>query len=320
MTAILTITMNPSIDVSAATERVAPVRKLRCTAVRRDAGGGGINVARVISRLGNECRALYPAGGSPGRLLQRLLDQEGITSIAVNIEPDTRESFTILEESSSDQYRFVLPGPELDQAAGQACLDRLASLRDPPGYVVVSGSLPPGAPDDFYAQVARRAASIGARVVLDTSGAALAKALDEGIYLVKPNLRELRDLTGRSLEGEAEWEDAAARLVSSGKAEAVALTLGDRGALLVSEDCRLRAPAIPVEVASAVGAGDSFVAAMVWRLSAGGDLQDAFRYGVAAGTAALLTPGTELCRKDDVERLYSQVRLRRAGALRPDDI
>jgi 6-phosphofructokinase 2 len=320
MTTILTITMNPSIDVSAATERVAPVRKLRCTGVRRDAGGGGINVARVISRLGNECGALYPAGGSPGRLLQQLLDQEGITSIIVEIEPDTRESFTIVEESSGDQYRFVLPGPELDVAAGQACLDRLASLRDPPGYVVASGSLPPGTPDDFYAEVARRAAALGARLVLDTSGTALAKALDEGVYMVKPNLRELRDLTGRPLEREAEWEEAAAGLVSSGKAEVVALTLGDLGALLVSGDGRLRAPAIPVKVASAVGAGDSFVAGMVWRLAAGGDLDEAFRYGVAAGTAALLTPGTELCRKDDVERLYPQTRLRRLGALQQGDI
>jgi 6-phosphofructokinase 2 len=309
MTTILTITMNPSIDVSAATEKVAPVRKLRCTAERRDAGGGGINVARVVRRLGSKCRALYPAGGSPGRLLQRLLDKEGITSIAVEIEPDTRESFTILEESSGDQYRFVLPGPEIDAAVGQACLDRLASLRDPPAYVVASGSLPPGVADDFYAQVARRAASLGARLVLDTSGTALAKALDEGVYLVKPNLRELRDLTGRPLESEAEWEDAAAELVNSGNAEVVALTLGDHGALLVSAAGRLRASAIPVEIVSAVGAGDSFVAAMVWSMSAGGDLQRAFRYAVAAGTAALLTPGTELCRKDDIERLYAQVRL-----------
>jgi 6-phosphofructokinase 2 len=314
MTTILTITMNPSIDVSAATEKVAPVRKLRCTAERRDAGGGGINVARVVRRLGSKCRALYPSGGSPGRLLQRLLDQEGITSIAVEIEPDTRESFTILEQSSGDQYRFVLPGPKIDAAVGKTCLDRLASLRDPPGYVVASGSLPPGTPDDFYAQVARRATSLGARLVVDTSGTALANALDEGVYLAKPNLRELRELAGRPLESEEEWEDAAAGLVRSGKAEVVALSLGDQGALLVTADGRLRAPAIPVQIASAVGAGDSFVAAMVWRLSAGGDVQDAFRYGVAAGTAALLTRGTELCRKVDVDRLYPQVRLQRLGA------
>lgn len=311
MTAILTVTMNPSIDVSTSTGKVVPVRKLRCTNARRDPGGGGINVARVVKRLGGDCRALYPAGGATGRLLHRLLDQEGIASSPIDVAADTRESFTILDEGNGDQYRFVLPGAPLSAQEWQACLDRVAALADPADYIVASGSLPPAVPDDFYARLARIAASIGARIVLDTSGPALAAALEEGVHLFKPNLRELRDLTGLPLDREREWAQAAAELVRTGKADIVALTLGDQGALLVSRESQFGAPAVPVSIASAVGAGDSFLAGLVWPLSAGACLEEAFRYAVATGTAALLTAGTELARKDDIDRLYHEVTLNR---------
>lgn len=311
MTAILTVTMNPSIDLSASTEKVVPVRKLRCTDVGRDPGGGGINVARVIKRLGGDCRALYPAGGAPGRLLHRLLEQEGIQSMPVDAATDTRVSLTVLDKAIGDQYRFVLPGAPLSEREWQACLDRVAALADPPDYIVASGSLPPAVPEDVYARLARIAGSIGASIVLDTSGPALAAALEEGVHLVKPNLRELRDLTGLPLDREPEWARAAAELVRTGRADIVALTLGDQGALLISRDIYLRIPAVPVRIASAVGAGDSFLAGLLWRLSARAGLEEAFRYAVAAGTAALLTPGTELARKDDTDRLYQEVTLDR---------
>lgn len=301
--------MNPSIDVSTSTGEVVPTRKLRCSEVRRDPGGGGINVARVVRRLGMACRAFYPAGGSNARLLNRLLEREGVDVIPVEIEEETRESLSVLEESSGQQYRFVLPGPRLTADETDACLERLASLPESPDIVVVSGSLPPGLPDDFYARIIRVCRAHGARVVLDSSGPALARALDAGVYLVKPNLRELQSLAGGGLTREDQWSAAATELVRSGKADVVALTLGDRGAMLVSRDGVVSAPPVPVEIESAIGAGDSFLAAIVWRIASGGGLEDAFRYGVAAGTAALLTPGTELCHKDDVERLYHEVRL-----------
>jgi 6-phosphofructokinase 2 len=309
MTAILTVTMNPAIDVSATAEEVVPVRKIRCQDIKRDPGGGGINVARVVKRLGADCRALFPAGGSPGRLLDRALTEAGIASIPVAVDAETRENFSVFDSACGAQYRFVLPGEPLSVEAWQACLDTVAALADTPDYVVASGSLPPAVPEDFYARLARAAASIGARFVLDTSGPALAAALEEGVYLVKPNLRELGDLTGLPLERAPEWTSAAAALVASGKAEVVALTLGEDGALLIGPDTHLRAPAIPVEPVSAVGAGDSFLAAMIWRLSEGGSLEDAFRYGVAAGTAALLTDGTELALKSDIDRYYRRVNL-----------
>lgn len=311
MPSVVTLTLNPSIDISAATASIIPVRKLRCSAVRREPGGGGINVARVITRLGGNCLALFPVGGSTGQLLRRLLDEDGVVSVAIEAAADTRENFSILDKSNSQQFRFVLPGAPLVEREWQACLDRIEALADPPSYIVASGSLPEGVPEDFYAKAIRIAASLGSRVILDTSGAALAAALEEGVYLVKPSLRELTELTGRQLGSESDWIDAAGELVHSGKAEIVVLTLGDKGALMVTGDGGLRAHGIDVELESAVGAGDSFVAALVYRLATGGTLEQGFAYGMAAGTAALLTPGTELALKQDIDDLLARVKVER---------
>jgi 6-phosphofructokinase 2 len=309
MRAIHTLTMNPAIDVSTAVGHMTPVHKLRCAAAQRDPGGGGINAARVITRLGGVVTAIFPVGGVTGQLLRRLVTAEGIECLTSEVSDETRLSFTVLENETGDEYRFVLPGPTLCEPEWQQCIDMLAVISDRPDMLVVSGSLPPGVPEDFYARLARLAKGWGTKVVLDTSGPALKAALGEGLYLIKPNLRELRELTGAPLGDEEAWIAACRDLVETGKAEVVALTLGHQGALLVARGLALRAPALPIKPVSAVGAGDSFVGAMVWSIADGADIKDAFRYGVAAGSAALLTPGTELCTREDVERLYAEARL-----------
>lgn len=309
MTDILTVTMNPALDVSTSTDKVVDTHKLRCSAVQRHPGGGGINVARVVQRLGGDCVALYPAGGATGQLLRQLLDQEQVTSLCVEIADETRESFSVYEASSGHEYRFVLPGPALTPQQWQACLDHFDALAAPPRYLVASGSLPPGVPDDFYARLTRLARARGSQVVLDTSGPALAAALAEGVYLVKPSLRELRDFTGQPLASEPEWRAAAQQIIRDGQAQVVALSLGEQGALLVTAERTWRAPSLPVQVASAIGAGDSFVGGLIWALNRDADLEQAFRYGMAAGAAALLTAGTALCQPADVERLYHEVQL-----------
>jgi len=308
---ILTLTMNPAIDVSAVTDRVVPTNKLRCRNASRDSGGGGINVARVIGRLGGACRAIYPAGGALGQQLRDILQEQGVDSIAIDVAAETRESFSVTEARSGAQYRFVLPGEALGQADWQACIDAVASHAKPHHYVVASGSLPPGVPDDFYAQLAENLSDRDVRLVVDSSGPALGAALRHGLYLAKPNLQELRDLTGAPLERREDWEEAATGLVRDGRAEIVLLTLGEAGAFMVTRDLRVRAEAVPVKAVSAVGAGDSFLAAMIWRLASGDVPEAAFRYAIAAGSAALLTPGTDLCHKTDVERLLDQVRTER---------
>jgi 6-phosphofructokinase 2 len=149
MALIVTLTPNPAIDISTSVDEVVPVRKLRCEAARRDPGGGGINVARVVQRLGAEVTAIYPAGGCTGELLRRLVKREGVQSLAIPVAEETRESFTALDQKSGEQYRFVLPGAPLSEAEWCACLDALEAVDPLPPFVVCSGSLPPGVPDDF---------------------------------------------------------------------------------------------------------------------------------------------------------------------------
>lgn len=311
MTDIVTITMNPAVDLSTSVDRVVPVHKLRCSPAVRDPGGGGINVARVATRLGADVQAIYPRGGETGALLRRLIDGEGIASLEVHVAGETREDITVFEEETAEQFRFVFPGPELSQAEWRQCLAAIAALQGNPAFFVASGSLPPGVPADFYAEAASLAKTRGAKVIVDTSGPALQAALGEGVFLIKPNLRELRQMTGLALDDLSSRIAAARELVTAGRAEIVALSLAHEGALFVTGGGTWRAPALEVELVSAVGAGDSFVGALTWSLASGHDLEQAFRYAVAAGSAALLTPGTGLSRAEDVLRLYDEVALER---------
>ena len=306
---IATITINPAIDIFVNVPRVESTKKLRCSAPKRDPGGGGINVARVAHRLGSSVAAIYPIGGQIGRLLQRLVEREGIDSVVTPSHVETRENFTAFENETGEQYRFVLPGSALHRAEWEACLDKLATLPDKPKIVVASGSIPPGVPGDFYAHVARVAKTLGAKMLLDTSGRSLAPALDEGVTLIKPNQSELSEFVGRHLDREDEYISASRELIVAGRAEAVALTLGEEGALLVTAKHAWRAEAMKIEVASTVGAGDSFLGGIVAALAAGQSMEDAFRMGVAAGSAAVMSPGTELCHEEDVKRLLPQVEI-----------
>lgn len=307
MTLIATLTLNPAIDLSTSTARVVPTSKLRCGLPRYDPGGGGINVARVVASLGGQAVAVYPAGGPFGDMLVRILDELGLPQRRVAIAGETRESFTVDEGDSGLQYRFVLPGPTLSAAEQHACLDAIASLQPQPGYLVLSGSFPPGVELGFYDEVAALARRMGARLVLDCSGEALRYAVSRGgIHLLKPSLSELASIAGHDLDSEAAQDAAARELVDRGAAEIVVLSLGGRGALLASRDGVERFRACEVPVRSAVGAGDSMVGAILLALANGRDLRSAVRYGIAAGCATLMRPGTELCRREDVERLFGE--------------
>ena len=309
MTKIATLTLNPAVDVSVEVERIEPIHKLRCTLAEREAGGGGINVARVIRRLDGDVIAIYATGGTIGELLRKLVVQESVPSLTVPIAEESRENFAVFEKETGQQYRFIVPGPRFTEPEWRGCIDALAALDVRPEFVVASGSLPPGVPETIYGEAAKAAKAKGSKFILDSSGAALKTALAEGIYLFKPNLRELRGLTGENLEGRAAWVEACRNLVKANQVQIVALTLGDQGALLVTSEQAWIAKAVPVKLVSAIGAGDSFLGAFVWALSSGRHLEDALCYGVAAGCSALLTPGTSLCRREDIERLVTEVKL-----------
>ncbi len=314
MPELITLTMNPAIDIATTVDGVVPTLKLRCGPVTRSAGGGGINVARVLQRLGHDVVALYPAGGPTGERLKLLVGEQSIKSVVVPLAGETRESFTTLESRTGSEYRFVLPGPMFSAAEVGAMLRALDALDDARDvrFTVLSGSLPDGVAKSFYVEAASIARSGGARVVVDSYGEALGKAIEAGgLTIIKPSQRELAELLGVSLATRAEQVKACEGLVASGKVEWVALTLGAEGALLVGRGVAFFAPAVPVEVKSSVGAGDSFLGALVAKFAEGEDPETAFRVAVAAGSAALLSPGTTLCHREDVERLMPDVRVER---------
>lgn len=305
MTRIATLTLNPAMDLAVRTPRVVATEKLRCSAPRHDPGGGGINVARVVSTLGGDALAVYPAGGPFGEMLRRALDAIGLAHLPVAISGDTRESFTVDEQASGLQYRFVLPGPRLSEQERLGCLAALRGLHPAPAYLVVSGSFTPGIEPSFFDELLALAGQVGARLVVDLSGEPLAYAARRGgAYLIKPSLNELASLIGRMPESEREQEGALRELIAAGAAEVIVLSLGAAGALYASGDRleRIAAPSVPM--VSAVGAGDSMLGAVVLALAQGRELGDAVRYGVAAGAATVMRPGTQLCLREDVERLF----------------
>lgn len=306
MTPILTLSLNPSIDGAAEADVVRPIHKIRTSGERYDPGGGGINVARVVRELGGSSHAIYLSGGVTGGVLDELLEVAAIPRRRIPIQDHTRISHSVFERSSGLEYRFVSEGPLVRDPEWQQCL---AAIEDADcKYLVASGSLPRGVPDDFYSAVVDLAGRNGAKLVLDTSGRALRAALQQGVHLFKPSLGELEALVGQELSEPALQEAKALELIESGAAELVALTLGRDGALLVNKDGALRLPAPEVTATSATGAGDSFVAAMTLGLAQGRTAKDAFVYGLAAGAAAVITSGTALCRREDVERLYGEIK------------
>ena len=305
-TQIVTLTINPAVDVSTSVTKMVPFIKMRCAQAHRDPGGGGINVARVLERLGIDSTAIYPAGGATGQLLATLVERERVRSVVIPTSSDTREDITIFDETTREQFRLVFPGAALGDREWQECLGSITRITPEPAFVIASGSLPPGAPRDFFGRVSQ-AAKARSKIIVDTSGPFLKAALEAGVYLIKPNLREFQELAGITAADEATLIEAGRRLFDRYRMEIIALSMGPDGALLLTRDMALRANGMPIDPISVSGAGDSFLGAMVWSLVNSDSLESALRYAVAGGSAALLNPGTELCRPEDVHRLASEV-------------
>ena len=298
---IVTLTLNPAVDTAFEADWVVPQHKIRTDHETHDPGGGGVNVARVLTEFGVDTCAVVLAGGVTGHFLVEMLAGYGVPCHPVPIAGTTRISTTVHDRASGDEYRFVPEGPVISATEFDAACAALAA--EAGGWVVLSGSLPRGVAVDAYARIAAQEAIRGRHVVLDTSGEALKAALGHGLALIKPSLRELEGLVGKCSP-----EDAARDLVLSGAAERVAVSLGAEGALIASAAGVVRRPAIPVAVRGTVGAGDSFLAAMTLALATGSDAEDALIWGLAAGAAAVSQSGTAHPRRSDVEALYRVAR------------
>ena len=308
MAEIITITFNPCIDKSTTVSTLIPEKKLKCTSPKFEAGGGGINVSKAIKNLGGESIALFAAGGYSGKFLQKLLSDAKIHFITVEITSHTRENLIVFEDSTSAQYRFGMPGPQLLGDEFQKCLTELKKSSGVK-YIVVSGSLPPGMPKDVFKEIAQVAHKLNAKLIVDTSGEALKQALEEEVFLIKPNLNELSALAGYKEIKQGDEEKICKEIIARGNCKVIVVSLGAEGAILITEKKSIRFVPPKVEKKSTVGAGDSMVAGIVLSLQNGKTLEDAIQFGIACGTAATMSTGTELCHMKDVEELFPLIKV-----------
>ena len=304
---VVTLTLNPALDMSSEVEALIPDQKLRCSEPLLDPGGGGLNVSRAIAALGGESLALVALGGLTGDRLAGLIGAEGVPFLALAAPGETRQSLTVTEQTTGRQYRFMLPGPTWSEPDQERVFTLLRASARPGAYGVISGSQPPGVPLDFPARLAR--AMPGLNVVLDTSGPALREAIAHpipGLAILRMDDAEAEIRAGYALISRSDTADFAQSLVERGVARQVVIARGADGSVLVDADRRIFAKAAKVKVKSTVGAGDSFVAGLVLSLARGENPETALSFASAAATAAVTTDATQLCKLDDVLRLLPQ--------------
>lgn len=303
---IVTLTFNPALDKSTEASHVVPESKIRCIPPTYQPGGGGVNISRAIKKMGGDSLAIYTKGGRSGELYKELLAQDGINQIAINCASPTRENFIVVEKNTNNQFRFGMPGESMQQEEIDDFLTEIENLEGCE-YLIASGSLPKNVPVDIYATIGEIAKRKGIKYIVDSSEEALLKAFEEGVLLAKPNIKELRQIIGRDLETIEEQEEAAKQLIDEGKADILVVSLGPAGAFVVTKEKAFNIHAPAVRKRSTVGAGDSMVAGIILKLSQGASIEEATMYGVASGSAATLNSGTDLCKVDDVERLYEYI-------------
>jgi len=303
--AITTLTLNPSLDKSTHFSGLLAEQKMRCEIPRYDAGGGGINVSKAILKLGGHSLCIFTSGGSSGEMLETLITNQKIESAIIKTKNWTRENFIAFDDLSQAQYRFGFPGNELLDVEIDAILKSIQDLQS--DYLVISGSLNEGVSSDFYQKIAETAKASNIKVIVDTSGEALNKVLETGVYLIKPNIGELAKLIGVERLEMNEVAPAAQKLIEKGCAEIIVVSLGPQGAVLVTANQTEFVAAPNVVKKSTVGAGDSMVGAMTWALSQNKSLKEVVQWGVACGSAATMNEGTQLFNVADASRLFKEL-------------
>lgn len=306
---ILSVTLNPALDKGSFIQKLVPEKKMRCPAMQIEAGGGGVNVSKVVKELNGKCTALFPAGGPNGKRIEELLRKKNIPLKIISIKGETRENFVITDRSTNIQYRFVFPGAVLSRDELDACSLAIETFRPLPDIIVFSGSMPPGVFGGFIKKLAKFSKKHDIKFIADTSDEALKEAVNEGVYLLKPNLSELCALVNRKYLELSEVEPAARSIIDKGKCEVIIVLMGPAGALLLTKNISKRISAPVVKKVSAVGAGDSMVAGITFMLEHDKPLVEVAQFGVACGTAATINSGGQLCKTEDIYRLYEWIKV-----------
>lgn len=306
---IKTLTLNPAVDKAVTIERFAVGAVNRIASVRLDAGGKGINVARVLHRLGAPTIAIAPVAGGAGRFLDERLSQEGIPHDFLEGRGESRTNLKVVDPVLGTHTDINEPGPALTDADLEALGAKLLDDLKPGDWVVFSGSVPAGVPTDLYGKWLTRVSARGAKTVLDADGVLFALGLAGRPDVVKPNLSELESWAGETLDTEQALFGAVERLKAAG-AGTVAVSLGGKGAWLFVGDGAWFAPGLRVEAKSTVGAGDALVAALTWGLASGLDPSEVLARAVATATASVVRAGTGAGDPRDIETFLARVAVR----------
>ncbi|MDR1039567.1 MAG: 1-phosphofructokinase [Deltaproteobacteria bacterium] len=303
---IITVTMNASVDKRYRVETLEPGTVMRVYSCRNTAGGKGLNVTRVLRQLGAEVLAVGVTGGRNGDFIESELDALGIRHDFARTEGESRCCVNVVEASGGRQTEFLEPGPTVGEGALEDFLARYAAAVHEGAVVAVSGSLPAGVPAGFYGQLANVASQAGAKVIVDSSGAALAASLAGGPHLIKPNMEEAAALLGRSLEGVADAEWAAKELMARGACR-VAVSMGAKGVVLAGPRGAMHAKPPRITPRNTVGCGDSMVAAFALGIAYGWSSELMVRYAVALSAASALCDDTGAFNETDLENLLPKV-------------
>lgn len=309
---ILTVTLNPAVDLATHVDQVVAGPKLRCAAPRFDPGGGGVNVARAVCKLDGAARALVAVGGAMGDRLLQLLAAEDVPALPVGVSGETRQSFAVTDNTTGAQFRFGVPGQVLTLADADHLLSAITAHAPKDGFVVISGSPAAGLPLDFQSQIIDALSSTVARIIVDTSGFALGELIAKPthpLHLLRVDRSEAAEAATRVMSTVADSVAFAADLVARGVAQTVVTGRGAEGSVLVSADHTYFCHAPKVRVRSKIGAGDAFVGAMTLALARGAPPDQALRWGVAAASATVGTEGTALCAPDQTQLLFEECRV-----------
>jgi len=307
---ITTITLNPSLDQHITVDGLVMDGTNRWSRLYRYAGGKGIDVSRAIYEMGGRTVAYGFIGGTIGRAVEILLDKEGVPFSFTPIQRETRTNFIITDTKSSQQTRIDAPGPRISKGEWERFRRKMLRIRPSPDLIVAGGSVPPGIPNDVYYTIITEAKDFGVRTILDSDGQWLAEGVKAKPYLIKPNVQEAEELLNRELPTEEAITKAALDIVDMG-VEIAVISRGKDGIIAATKKEVLKVVSPPVKVKSAVGAGDCTIAGLALKLANKEPLAEACRLAVAMGTAAVLTPGTELAHRADVENLLPLVKVER---------
>ena len=297
---IVTLTINPALDKSAKIDQLIPEQKLKCQAIEFQAGGGGVNISRVLHTLEVKNNCLFTCGGDTGKTLKGLLGDEKLDITPIPVAAWTRENLAVVDTKTDLQYRFGMPGKGLSATEIESLKTIVNNLVTDNSMFILSGSIPDTMSPDFYIELIDSLSAENVKLIVDTSGEALKASLKKPVFLMKPNQGELAQLAGKDFLTKTEQEAFAMELIHNKHAEYVVVSLGARGAFLASESGIFYQNTPSVKVKSTIGAGDSMVAGLVYAIAQGMSSPDILKWGVVCGVATTMTGGTNLATKENI--------------------